>query len=234
MLARRSPKHLLRRLRIPRTWPSNDWSCPTEMAINATHFIRCKLDIENMERLELRSAIGFRTSLVKWTRSRLSVRCGPPIAIMAPRHNFIPGDTKMMAISRRSGPGSTMALDRSTTPAAIHIDWEPRVLEQARWSLLGSCARRGSPSNRSQESLDYSAPERPFSPEARGIGIDLMRDLHAMRNESYPQDSALAARIASYELAFRMQHSVPEVMDFSQETAETQAILDYICLTVAI
>ncbi len=72
--------------------------------------------------------------------------------------------------------------------------------------------------------LDYSAPERPFSPEARGIGIDLMRDLHAMRNESYPQDSALAARIASYELAFRMQHSVPEVMDFSQETAETQAL----------
>ena len=34
----------------------------------------------------------------------------------------------------------------------------------------------------------------------------------------------MAARIASYELAFRMQQSVPEVVEFSQETAETQAL----------
>jgi hypothetical protein len=34
----------------------------------------------------------------------------------------------------------------------------------------------------------------------------------------------MAARIASYELAFRMQTSVPDVVDFSQETAETQSL----------
>jgi hypothetical protein len=40
----------------------------------------------------------------------------------------------------------------------------------------------------------------------------------------YPSDPALAARIASYELAFRMQRSVPEVLDFSRESAETRAL----------
>src|SRR5690606_15736159 len=35
-------------------------------------------------------------------------------------------------------------------------------------------------------------------------------------------DPALSARIASYELAFRMQRSIPEVLDFSNESAKTQ------------
>jgi uncharacterized protein (DUF1501 family) len=34
----------------------------------------------------------------------------------------------------------------------------------------------------------------------------------------------MSARIASYELAAHMQQSVPQVIDFSQETAETQAL----------
>ena len=34
----------------------------------------------------------------------------------------------------------------------------------------------------------------------------------------------MAARIASYELAFRMQRSVPEVVDFSRETEETKSL----------
>ncbi|MFN9040024.1 MAG: DUF1501 domain-containing protein, partial [Planctomyces sp.] len=42
--------------------------------------------------------------------------------------------------------------------------------------------------------------------------------------QQYPQDAALAARVASYELAFRMQQSIPEIVDFSQETAATQAL----------
>jgi hypothetical protein len=40
----------------------------------------------------------------------------------------------------------------------------------------------------------------------------------------YPDDPATAARIASYELAFQMQASVPEVMDFSSETEETKKL----------
>jgi hypothetical protein len=72
--------------------------------------------------------------------------------------------------------------------------------------------------------LDYSEPERAFSPEARTVGKDLIGRLNALRGVEYPNDPAMAARIASYELAFRMQQSVPEVVNFSQETAETQAL----------
>ena len=72
--------------------------------------------------------------------------------------------------------------------------------------------------------LDFSRPERPFAPQAQAVGVDLIRELNTLRGAAYPQDTALAARIASYELAFRMQRSVPEVLDFSQETAETKTL----------
>ena len=40
----------------------------------------------------------------------------------------------------------------------------------------------------------------------------------------FPNDSDLAARVAAYELAGRMQLSAPEVTDLSQETAETHQL----------
>ncbi|MFO0903868.1 MAG: DUF1501 domain-containing protein [Pirellulales bacterium] len=72
--------------------------------------------------------------------------------------------------------------------------------------------------------LDFGKPERSAAPAARDIGLDLVRKLNALRGETYPQDAALAARVASYELAFRMQQSIPKVLDFSQETAETKTL----------
>jgi hypothetical protein len=72
--------------------------------------------------------------------------------------------------------------------------------------------------------LDFGRPDPRASAAARGVGMDLVRRLNAMRAEEYPGDSALAARIASYELAYRMQASVPEVLDFAKETEETKAL----------
>jgi len=72
--------------------------------------------------------------------------------------------------------------------------------------------------------LDYSRPERPFPPQAQAVGIDLIRELNAIRGAEYPHDPTLAARVASYELAFRMQKSVPEVLDFAKESGETRAL----------
>src|SRR5215475_9440292 len=39
-----------------------------------------------------------------------------------------------------------------------------------------------------------------------------------------PGDSELSARIASYELAFRMQCEAPEAVDLSNETEETRRL----------
>ncbi len=72
--------------------------------------------------------------------------------------------------------------------------------------------------------LDFAKPERPLSTRAKGVGVDLLKDLHAERAAESPKDAALEARIASYELAFRMQRSVPEAVDFSKETAETKKL----------
>lgn len=47
----------------------------------------------------------------------------------------------------------------------------------------------------------------------------LLRQVNARHLEQHPGDSQLAARIASYELAARMQLSVPEISDLSTEPA---------------
>jgi hypothetical protein len=72
--------------------------------------------------------------------------------------------------------------------------------------------------------LDFSRPAKPFTAEAQTVGRKLIGRLNTLRGMEYPQDPALAARIASYELAFRMQTSVPEVVEFAKETAETQSL----------
>jgi hypothetical protein len=72
--------------------------------------------------------------------------------------------------------------------------------------------------------LDYGRPELPRTAEEQKIGAELVGKLNALRGVEYPHDPALAARIAAYELAFRMQKSVPEVMNFKDETAETQEL----------
>jgi hypothetical protein len=51
--------------------------------------------------------------------------------------------------------------------------------------------------------------------------LDFIQRMNA--EDSEPDDTELAARVASYELAFRMQQYAPEAVDLSQETAGTKA-----------
>ncbi|MCC6231744.1 MAG: DUF1501 domain-containing protein [Verrucomicrobiales bacterium] len=71
--------------------------------------------------------------------------------------------------------------------------------------------------------LDFGRPELPVSPRDRETSLALLRSLHRLREIEYPADPALTARIASYELAARMQMSVPGIVDFSAESPETRA-----------
>ena len=72
--------------------------------------------------------------------------------------------------------------------------------------------------------LDFGQPERPVSAQAQSLSMDLVRQLNTLRGTEYPQDTALAARLASYEMAFQMQRSIPEALDFSKESAQTKAL----------
>jgi hypothetical protein len=72
--------------------------------------------------------------------------------------------------------------------------------------------------------LSASAPVRHLTPPDIAAGADraarvLLENMNRRHLEQHPGDGKLAARIASYELAARMQLSVPQVTDLSTEPA---------------
>jgi hypothetical protein len=54
--------------------------------------------------------------------------------------------------------------------------------------------------------------------------LDLLGQYNRWHAEASPENTELAARIASYELAFRMQARAPAAVDLSGETAETKRL----------
>lgn len=72
--------------------------------------------------------------------------------------------------------------------------------------------------------LAFGTPGNHVSKRERRQQLDLLRDLNELTAIKYPDDSELQARIKSHELAFRMQMSVPKVVDFSQETEATLSL----------
>jgi hypothetical protein len=61
------------------------------------------------------------------------------------------------------------------------------------------------------------------APTGDAAARDVLKVLNERHLEKYPGDFELSARIASYELAAKMQLSVPEVSDLSKESAATLA-----------
>ncbi len=54
--------------------------------------------------------------------------------------------------------------------------------------------------------------------------LDFIQELNKRHHADRAEDHDLEARIAAYELAYRMQAAAPEVVDFSKETEETQQL----------
>jgi hypothetical protein len=61
-------------------------------------------------------------------------------------------------------------------------------------------------------------------PEQQRQTLDFINRLNREHLETRTEDTELAARIAAYELAFRMQAHAPEVVDVSGETAATRRL----------
>jgi hypothetical protein len=72
--------------------------------------------------------------------------------------------------------------------------------------------------------LDYGRPEGDQTGAEQQVGFDLVGRLDRLRGVQYPDDPALAARVQSYELAFRMQRSLPDVLNFAAETEATRRL----------
>ena len=66
-----------------------------------------------------------------------------------------------------------------------------------------------------------------ISDQAQRETLTLINQVDRLHAQTRPGDTTLDARIASYELAYRMQSTAPEAVDFSKESAATKALYGF-------
>jgi hypothetical protein len=67
-------------------------------------------------------------------------------------------------------------------------------------------------------------PAAGMTPDQQRARLDALSKLNELDMEKYPASSDLAARISSYELAYRMQGCAPLVMDINNESEATKKL----------
>ncbi len=117
-----------------------------------------------------------------------------------------------------------MGSEAEDLPAFVAIP-DPRGVPQSgpnNWSAgFLPAVFQGTPFN-ADKPIPNLNPPSTISAEADKATRDLLKYLNDQHLEKYPGDSDLAARIASYELAAKMQLSAAEVSDLSKESASTR------------
>jgi hypothetical protein len=110
-------------------------------------------------------------------------------------------------------PGFVVMLDPTGGPISGAKNWSSGFMPA---SFQGSIFRsQGAPI------IDLKPPQG-VTPELQRELLDSLRDANQRHLAHRADNSELAARIASYELAFRMQTHAPEAVDLSQETEGTK------------
>jgi hypothetical protein len=67
-------------------------------------------------------------------------------------------------------------------------------------------------------------PAAGITPETQRARLDVLAKLNELHMEKYPGSSELAARISSYELAYRMQGCAPKAVDIDSESEATKKL----------
>ncbi len=106
-------------------------------------------------------------------------------------------------------PAYVAIADPRGTPQSSVNNWGPGFLP---------AAYQGTAFNASKPLANLDIP-KGTSPQTDRATRDFLKRLNDRHLARFPGDSELAARISSYELAARMQLSVPEVTDLSTEPA---------------
>ena len=78
----------------------------------------------------------------------------------------------------------------------------------------------------SKQPIQNLQPPKSIANKTDVAARDLLKLLNDQHLKLNPDDANLFARIASYELAFKMQKSAPEAVDLTQETEATQKPTD--------
>src|SRR5262249_14882033 len=112
-------------------------------------------------------------------------------------------------------PGFVVMLDRSGGPISGAKNWSSGYMPAAYQGTIFRAS--GVPIH------NLSRPASTSGPVQRHL-LDHLRAKNEEHRAPRSDNSELAARIASYELAYRMQQHAPEAVDFSQETVRAQAL----------
>jgi hypothetical protein len=78
-----------------------------------------------------------------------------------------------------------------------------------------------------KDPLPFAKPEGAMSLREQRLEFDLVNRLNRLTSKQFPDDAALEARIKSYELAFRMQTAVPEVLGTAGESEATKQLYGF-------
>jgi hypothetical protein len=109
-------------------------------------------------------------------------------------------------------PAFVVIPDSRELPAGGSINWSNGFLPARHQGVV--IRPRGEP-------IDDLFPARPISDGAESATRGLVRGMNRRHFDRHPGDDTLSARIRGYELAARMQASVPRVAEISGEDAAT-------------
>lgn len=110
-------------------------------------------------------------------------------------------------------PGYVVMLDYQGAPINGAMNWSNGFMP---------AAYQGVPFRSGGEPIAYLSPPTGVTRGRQRARLDLLRQWNESHAAANPADSALAARIASYELAFRMQTHATEAVDLRGESAAIQ------------
>jgi hypothetical protein len=112
-------------------------------------------------------------------------------------------------------PGYVVMLDKTGGPISGPKNWSSGYMPAA---FQGTVIRA------SDTPIHDLKPRQESGGDVQRMLLDRLREKNQGHLADRADNSELAARIASYELAFNMQKHAPEAVDFSRESARTQAM----------
>lgn len=112
-------------------------------------------------------------------------------------------------------PGFVVLLDNDREPPGGNRVWGTGFMPA---TFQGTRFRNG------RVPVLHLTPPAELGDRQQRSKLDFIQQLNRHHLDERAGDAELEARIASYELAFRMQAEAPEAVDLTEETAETQAL----------
>jgi hypothetical protein len=112
-------------------------------------------------------------------------------------------------------PAFVVLLDHQGAPVNGALNWSNGFMP---------AAYQGVPLRSSGEPIAYLSPPAGVTRERQRARLDLLRQWNEEHLAAHPGEGSLAARIASYELAFRMQAHAADAVDLSRETEATRRL----------